>query len=91
MALVLPTLQNQILSALKRAQKAKSTASGNQILAADLARAIDLYIKSGDVNTTTTGVGIVAPGIATAGSQYAQVTVSPGASTTTGTGVGKVT
>jgi len=91
MALVIPTLQNQILSALKRAQKAKSTASGNQILAADLARAIDLYIKSGDVITTVTTV--VAAPIPVAGMAgtlpVVAATVSPGAGT--GAGIGKVT
>ena len=95
MALVIPTLQGQIVNALKKAQKAPSTEAGNQILATELAKAIDAYIKSGDVNTTTTGVGIVAPGqlVVTAGSPSAQAgaTTSPGTSTTTGAGIGKVT
>jgi|TARA_R110002073_G_scaffold3246_4_gene21929 hypothetical protein len=79
-----------IIIAQEKAQKAKFNIDGRKIFARELAMAIDLFIKSGDVQTTTTGIGIVAPGIATAGSSYAHVTVSPGQSTTTGTGVGKV-
>jgi len=79
-----------IITAQEKAHKAKFNVDGRAIFAREMAMAIDLFIKSGDVQTTTSGLGIVAPGIPTAGSQYAQVTVAPGTSTTTGTGVGKV-
>tara|TARA_Y100000310_G_C20300769_1_gene631652 strand:- start:111 stop:356 length:246 start_codon:yes stop_codon:yes gene_type:complete len=66
MALVIPTLQGQIVNALKKAQKAPSTEAGNQILATELAKAIDAYIKSGTVTTAVTtavtGVGGLYPG-----------------------------
>ena len=91
MALVIPTLQAQIVNALKKAQQAPSTAAGNQILATELAKAIDLYIKSGDVITTVTTV--VAAPIPVAGMAgtlpVVAATVSPGAGT--GAGIGKVT
>ena len=55
-----------------------------------MATAIDLFIKSGDVQTTTTGVGVVAPGIAVNAGGYPGATVAPGTSTTSGAGTGKV-
>tara|TARA_R110002051_G_scaffold248368_1_gene307915 strand:+ start:484 stop:759 length:276 start_codon:yes stop_codon:yes gene_type:complete len=85
-----PKLIADIVTAQEKAHQAKFNTDGRAIFAQELATAIDFFIKSGDVQTTTTGLGIVAPGIATAGSQYAQVTISPGTSTTSGTGVGKV-
>ena len=91
MALVLPTLQGQIVNALKKAQKAPSTEAGNQILATELAKAIDAYIKTGTVTTVVNTV--VAPGqlVVTAGSPAAQAgaTTSPG--TGTGAGTGNIT
>jgi hypothetical protein len=94
MALILKVLQEGLLNAMKKAQTAKSGAAGNQILATELAKAIDAYIKSGDVNTqvATDVITVVAPGIpvATAGSAVAQVgaTTTPGAGKGAGVGVG---
>jgi len=83
-----------IVTAQEKAHQGKYTKDGIQIFAIEMAAAIDFFIKSGDVQTTTTGTGVVAPGIAvaTAGSSVAQTgaSVGPGASTTVGTGVGKV-
>ena len=74
MPLIVPNLETDIKKAFKAASKANG-AKAEAILAKRLAIAIDKYIKSGIVTT------VVAPGIVTAGSQYAQVTTTPGVGT----------
>ena len=83
-------LIGDIKTALDKSQQRKNPQDGRMTLAMELGAAIDAFIKGGDVQTTTSGTGVVAPGIPTAGSPSAQVTVSVGSSTTVGTGVGKV-
>ena len=75
MPLIPPNLENDILKVLKAMKKAKSPDQSDEIFARGITRAIDKYIKSGIVTT------VVAPGIVTAGSQYAQVTTTPGVGT----------
>jgi hypothetical protein len=53
-----------IVVAQEKAHKAKFNVDGRSIFAQEMANAIDLFIKSGDVQTITTGIGVVAPGIA---------------------------
>jgi len=83
-------LISDIVVAQEKAHKAKFNVDGRSIFAQEMANAIDLFVKSGDVQTTTTGVGVVAPGIAVNAGGYPGATVAPGTSTTSGAGTGKV-
>tara|TARA_R110000851_G_scaffold228510_1_gene381231 strand:- start:1725 stop:2000 length:276 start_codon:yes stop_codon:yes gene_type:complete len=83
-------LISDIVRAQEKAHKAQFNVDGRSIFAKEMANAIDLFVKSGDVQTTTTGVGIVAPGQAVNAGGYPGATVAPGSSTTSGAGTGKV-
>lgn len=89
-----PKLIADIKMALDKSHQKKSPQEGRFTLALELAAAIDAYVRSGEVQTNTTGAGVVAPGIlvVTAGSAAAQTgaTTVTGTSVTIGTGVGKV-
>ena len=74
-----PSLEQQIKAAFEKVNSAgnQDGADPNSImagLAADLASAIHSYVTQATVKTDV----VVNPGIATAGSPAAQVTVSPG-------------
>ena len=89
-----PKLIADIKIAFDKSHKMKSPKEGLMTLSIELAAAIDAYVRSGEVQTNTTGAGVVAPGIlvVTAGSAAAQTgaTTVTGTSVTIGTGVGKV-
>ena len=89
-----PKLYAAIKVAFEKSHQRKNTKQGIETIAQELSNAIDTYIREADVQTTTTGTGVVAPGIVvnTFGSSVAQTgtTTATGVSTTTGTGVGKV-
>jgi hypothetical protein len=79
MPLIKPQLVQQLTAYFKSNNKSPEDA------ASELADIIDAYIKSALV--TVNGAGIAPPGIPTAGSPAAQVTVAPVATTVTGTGM----
>ena len=89
-----PKLIADIKIALDKSHQKKSPQDGRLTLAMELADAIDTYVRSGEVQTTTSGAGVVAPGIlvTAAGSAgaVAGATTVTGNSVTIGTGVGKV-
>tara|TARA_R100001594_G_scaffold149909_1_gene209146 strand:+ start:618 stop:905 length:288 start_codon:yes stop_codon:yes gene_type:complete len=89
-----PKLISAIKTALEKSHARKNSKHGIETLANELGKAIDTYIREADVQTNTTGTGVVAPGIAvtTFGSSVTQTgtTTVTGISSTTGKGVGKV-
>ncbi len=78
-----PKLQEDIRKAFKEAQGATSAEQGLNIVSKKLSEAIDVYVRSGEVQTIvgTTGTGIVAPGQAVGSSisSPAIVMIGPGA------------
>jgi len=90
MPLNTPKLIADILTAQEKAHKAQFNVDGRQIFAQEMAIAIDAFVRSGDVQTSTSGTGIVTPGQAVVAGGYPGTTISPGSSTTIGAGVGKV-
>ena len=89
-----PKLYAAIKVAFEKSHQRKNTKQGIETIARELSNAIEVYIREADVQTNTSGTGVVAPGIAvtTFGSAFTQTgtSVATGVSTTIGTGVGKV-